>query len=476
MYADDVVLLSTTAVGLQASLNVLHAFCDLQGLTVNLKKTQVVVFNDKTELSIYSTAHQFFYMGAPLSLVEQYVYLGVVFHRKADFKVAVATLAITAKKAMFGMMRRCAVLGIQDVKLRCQLFDALVMPILSYGCEMWGTSFLTLDCDVLEEVHKLFLRKLLQVKTSTPLFMLYAEVSRFPLRFFWQKQILRFHNRMMDMLESREPRWILSAFQWSRQRTARHIWYVQLQKWLNVAAHTSRSEVAGTGVSDGGTHSSVVVAANTLTQNEHMLNENHVDVPLAGGSTRDSMVVCSSSGTSVSVAPALTTTMQLDVDDIMDAAKLAYITSHTVGASSKIHRYVSIHGGDWESLPDYLTRPLLKKHRVVLTRFRMGAHVLEIETGRWRGVTSQERFCSYCKSQGSFCVEDEYHFLFVCPLYAVLRQRFHGCFRNIPTNLFSVFNSSRDALLASMIHAFFSKRGEFLQHHLQQSCEPGLAP
>ena len=72
--------------------------------------------------------------------------------------------------------------------------------------------------------------------------------------------------------------------------------------------------------------------------------------------------------------------MEFDIEDIMEAAKLKYIRSYTVGASRKVHRYVSIHGGQWGEIAEYLTWNIPKKYRVVLTRFRMGAHALEVET------------------------------------------------------------------------------------------------
>ena len=42
------------------------------------------------------------------------------------------------KRAYFGMVRRCEVMGIQNVGVRVRLFDALVRPVLLYGCEVWG--------------------------------------------------------------------------------------------------------------------------------------------------------------------------------------------------------------------------------------------------------------------------------------------------------------------------------------------------
>ena len=43
--ADDLVLLSTTATGLQKCLDKVSAYCDANGLTVNLKKNKIVTFS-----------------------------------------------------------------------------------------------------------------------------------------------------------------------------------------------------------------------------------------------------------------------------------------------------------------------------------------------------------------------------------------------------------------------------------------------
>ena len=45
VYADDVVLLSWTAAGLQDLLDSMHAFCLSLGLTISPSKTEIVVFN-----------------------------------------------------------------------------------------------------------------------------------------------------------------------------------------------------------------------------------------------------------------------------------------------------------------------------------------------------------------------------------------------------------------------------------------------
>ena len=58
------------------------------------------------------------------------------------------------------------------------------------------------------------------------------------------------------------------------------------------------------------------------------------------------------------------------------------------------------------------------KLRSKVTKFRLSNHKLRIETGRRDKIPKQERFCRFCPTE----VEDEYHFLFRCPIYQNLRQ------------------------------------------------------
>ena len=80
-----------------------------------------------------------------------------------DLLLRVARKPYQAKKALFAMRRRCALLGIRDPALKCKLFDTLVLPILSYGCEVWGVDT---KCGAAPEaLHRDFLRRLLGVRS-----------------------------------------------------------------------------------------------------------------------------------------------------------------------------------------------------------------------------------------------------------------------------------------------------------------------
>ena len=49
----------------------------------------------------------------------------------------------------------------------------------------------------------------------------------------------------------------------------------------------------------------------------------------------------------------------------------------------------------------------------MMAQFRNGILLLEIETGRYRHIQADERFCLNCRT----LEETELHFSMVCPLY-----------------------------------------------------------
>ena len=56
-----------------------------------------------------------------------------------------------------------------------------------------------------------------------------------------------------------------------------------------------------------------------------------------------------------------------------------------------------------------------------LSKFRISNHNLMIEEGRQKGIPRELRICKSCDLG---CVEDEYHFVIICPAYKNLRKKF----------------------------------------------------
>ena len=111
-----------------------------------------------------------------IETVTEFNYLGVTFTKNGKFKLAKQKNIEKATKAMYEVIRRGKR---HNLSIECllDLFDKIVKPILLYGCEVWGFS----DNYVIEKIHLKFCKLILHLKQSTPNFMIYGELGRFPL-------------------------------------------------------------------------------------------------------------------------------------------------------------------------------------------------------------------------------------------------------------------------------------------------------
>ena len=72
----------------------------------------------------------------------------------------------------------------------------------------------------------------------------------------------------------------------------------------------------------------------------------------------------------------------------------------------------------------YLSEDLDFKFRTILANFRCSSHDLMIEKGRHNGIDRMYRFCPICLKRSVFVIEDEYHFVMVCPEYEQIRYEY----------------------------------------------------
>ena len=76
LFADDIILLSDTVVGLQRQLSILEYFCDDYHVEVNTTKTKVLVFKNGGNLARTET---WTYKGTDLEVVYDFHYVGLLF-------------------------------------------------------------------------------------------------------------------------------------------------------------------------------------------------------------------------------------------------------------------------------------------------------------------------------------------------------------------------------------------------------------
>ncbi|KAL4856066.1 Transposon TX1 uncharacterized protein [Chlorella vulgaris] len=194
-YADDQALLATTPAGLRFQLGYLENYCAAWGLTVNIKKTQVMVFCGRGAAGQES----FRYAGHAVDTVPTFRYLGVHMHCRQSFVSAASFTAEAGRRAMHGLRRRLAANGLEDPMLSMRAFKTYVLPVLSYGAEIWAPQLILQGKSAAQQVQLEHLRGLLGVRDSAPALTVLAETGQLPLPIYWTLQLARFVRSLQRM-------------------------------------------------------------------------------------------------------------------------------------------------------------------------------------------------------------------------------------------------------------------------------------
>ena len=136
--------------------------------------------------------------GLELEVVDNFTYLGITLLKKGNFNLAKKKIVEKGIKAMYEVLK----LGrTHNLSIPCQLdlFDKMVKPVLLYGCEIWGYG----NCQIIERVHLKFCKLLLHMKTSTPSFMIYGELGRYPLEIDIKIRMISYWAKFVDGKQSK---------------------------------------------------------------------------------------------------------------------------------------------------------------------------------------------------------------------------------------------------------------------------------
>ena len=159
LFADDCALNATSEEDMQASMDLFSQACRNFGLTISIKKTEVLhqpapgtAYNEPTIKC----------EGQTLPAVEKFTYLGSTLSRSASLDDEISTRLSKASSA-FGRLREKAWdrKGI-GVKTKLKVYNAVVLPSLLYGCETW--TMYSRHSKKLNSFHLRCLRKILRIK------------------------------------------------------------------------------------------------------------------------------------------------------------------------------------------------------------------------------------------------------------------------------------------------------------------------
>ena len=359
LWADDLILFSGTAEGLQKHLDSLYEFCRKNQLIVNTTKTKVMIFGPKSCMQNVV----FKFNEGSVDIVKEYKYLGVVISsvQKLNgniFKNHFIYISEKASKAMYTIVHSTNELGKLPIRTGIKLFDTVVKPIIEYGSELWSVYK---GCNIMEKVHIKFLKMLLGVKSNTSNLMVYGDLGRFPLQLSYQCKIVKYiehlqsmnetslckkmYNYLIKLNDSGSKTWINSVEQL----------LLEFDENLNVHNSFEKGKIA-------------------FRYKEYIYNKWHLEWK----------------------------------DNICNLERNPILRTYS---QYKTELY----------LEPYLFNIKEYKLRKVISKFRMSSHMLEIERGRYKRprVAPENRLCRQCDWNRA---EDEIHFLLECPKYNYIRS------------------------------------------------------
>ena len=410
LYADDLILMSTSMEGLNKCLEKLKCYCNTWQMEVNLKKSQVIVFNSAGRLL---TGYNFFYGEKKLEQVKTYCYLGIEISCSGSFGLARKCLNEKARKASFPLKALINQFQL-PVKNSINLFNSFVSPILLYNAENLAHLSHKQISDIEEGKKSIldilmnsysngsqykFLKYVIGVKPNCSNIAAIGEVGEFPLMLKAWVTLISYWHRATEMDDRTFAKKAVSHLMNNN---------IKESEWI-----------------------STVRIVLKLLGLERYFNQ-----------------------------PSLLTTEKLK-EIVTKKLKENFTREWSTSLASQVgslrfYKRFKIEfsrEGYLDSVPCYKLRKLVSK-------FRCSDHKLEIEVGRRKKVLADERNCNICMNG----VECEVHFLTECPLYNGLRLKYFG--ENVRRDLIKIMKCSDKAAsfnLANYLDKAYSLREHCLK-------------
>jgi hypothetical protein len=386
LYADDVACLSTDPLQIQEALEVLLLFCKLFGMRVNTAKTHIVIFRKSKSLPVAIRNFTWHYAGYPVSVKPDFKYLGATFDCTKGLLATSNSLATAGRRAMHALLTRLKTARISQSAFQVRLFNVLVEPVLSYGCQVWGPDVLkgSLSLNALlsnpqELVLVDFLRIISGLPKAVKRSVLLREFGARPLYLHWLKLCARFWQRTLALPPSRLLRMALIDNIQLCVSGCQDCWaakFLLSMQQIGVLAPTTELTSVDTILLLSIDEGSVAAKA------ESFCNSIWAGLPANPSSAPSNKVVLAT-------------------------------YHHWVCGGSDVFGAPHLHS--------FLSRA----HKTCLARLRVGSLDLNIHTGRFTHTPREERVCRACNTGQ---VEDLPHFLIHCPAHAAIRAKYQSIF------------------------------------------------
>ena len=380
LWADDLLIMSRSAIGLQNAISKTKSFYDSLGLEVNKQKSKVMILNGRGLKLDKVPEHQFYIGSDHIQVVDTYQYLGFSLKSSGSVQYSVGELYDKASRAWFAISNILYKYKRLPVSRAFQLFDSLIRPIALYSCEFWLPNILTkknfsskeallrswenLNFEVLNQK---ICRLLLSVHKRCSRLAALGELGRYPSLIFALKNCLKYEWSLQNCDNNSL---ISKAMREMANKPYLDTWHSKVQKIKTLLGlprlHGCKDSVS------------------------HQLNKK--------------------------------------LNSLFDRFWLDEICCEKLGSDGLDHnklRFYKTLKSSFTQEP-YISNIPNKSQRAWLTRYRVSAVPnLGIESGRYtRPVTPvTSRLCKYCSSNS---IDDENHAILECNTFLLKRNCFFG--------------------------------------------------
>ena len=197
LWADDIILLSHSEEGLRNMLSALDSYVNENGMSINTKKTQCMIFNKTGKFIRRSYPMK----NGIIETTKSYKYLGFVLTPSGGIISGLKDLRDRAQRAYYKLKHKLGLHFRLYPSTTISLFESLIKPILLYSSDFWGCLKMPKN-NPLEIMYMKFCKELLGVQKQTSNTGVLLELGAVPLMFYGVKNCLKNWHRIHKKSEA----------------------------------------------------------------------------------------------------------------------------------------------------------------------------------------------------------------------------------------------------------------------------------
>ncbi|UYV76942.1 hypothetical protein LAZ67_14002510 [Cordylochernes scorpioides] len=198
MYADDIILIGESKINLQIKINMLKKYFETNHLTLNESKSKIMVFRNGGRPA---KSDKWFWGDQLLTVTSKYLYLGYPLTTTISFSQVASYFkgkALAATGEVWKIMEKSR---LNSFGSSMKLLDSIILSTLLYSAPIWANE----KYKILDQIQNNYLRRLLNLPSNTPGYILRMETGRFSLGVTATKLILKFWDREVFSIIGRPP-------------------------------------------------------------------------------------------------------------------------------------------------------------------------------------------------------------------------------------------------------------------------------